>query len=63
VRLTVPEAAIDGFGHAAALHHFAERGLDVDLSLVPDEEAAALRPLRCDLRETTFVARPALIGA
>jgi phenylacetate-CoA ligase len=63
VRLTLPKAAIDGFGHAAALQHFARCGLDADLTLVPDDEAVALRPLRCDLRETTFVARPALIGA
>ena len=63
LHLTLPEAAIDGFGRAAALRHFAERGLTADVALVPDEEAAALRPLRCDLRETTFVARPALIGA
>jgi phenylacetate-coenzyme A ligase PaaK-like adenylate-forming protein len=63
VVLTLPEYAVAGVGHAAAVDHFAERGLDVDLGLVPDEEAAALRPLRCDLRETTFVSRPALIGA
>ena len=31
--------------------------------LVGDDEATALRPLRSDLHETTFVARPALIGA
>ena len=61
--LTLPEYAIAGLGHRGAVEHFAGHGLDVDLGLVPDDEATALRPLRCDLRETTFVARPALIGA
>jgi phenylacetate-CoA ligase len=61
--LTLPEYAIAGLGHVAAVSHFADRGLDVDLGLVPDDEAGSLRPLRCDLRETTFVTRPALIGA
>ena len=63
IRLTLPASAINGFGVAAAVQHFADRGLDVDLGLVPDDQAASLRPLRCDLRETTFVARPALSGA
>jgi phenylacetate-coenzyme A ligase PaaK-like adenylate-forming protein len=63
VALTLAESAVAGLGHLAAVDHFAARGLDVDLTLVPDDEARALRPLRCDLRETTFVARPALIGA
>ncbi len=61
--LTLPEYAIDGVGHADAVRHFADNGLDVDLSLVADDEARSLRQLRCDLRETTFAARPALIGA
>jgi phenylacetate-coenzyme A ligase PaaK-like adenylate-forming protein len=63
IRLALPAAAVEGLGHAAAARHLADRGLDADLDLVPADEAAALRPLRCDLRETTFVARPALIGA
>ncbi|MFL6113414.1 MAG: phenylacetate--CoA ligase family protein [Catenulispora sp.] len=63
IRLTVPESAIAGFGHAAAVAHLADHGLDVDLALVSDEAAVDLRPLRCDLTETTFVGRPALIGA
>jgi phenylacetate-coenzyme A ligase PaaK-like adenylate-forming protein len=63
ISLTLPESTIAGIGHAEATRHFAERGLDVDLALVPDGEAKSLRPLRCDLRETTFAARPALIGA
>jgi phenylacetate-coenzyme A ligase PaaK-like adenylate-forming protein len=61
LRLTVPHAAVDGYGHRAVVDHFADRGLDADLALVPDELATALRPLRCDLRETTF-AEPALAG-
>lgn len=60
--LTVPAAALDGYGEAAAVGHFADRGLDVALSVVPDELAIGLRPLRCDLRETTF-AVPAPAGA
>jgi len=64
VGLTVPVAAITGLDEAEVIRHFADRGLDVDLTLVSgDDEAAALRPLRSDLHETTFVARPALIGA
>ena len=63
VRLTLPESAIAGFGEAAAVSHFADRGLDVDLTLVPDDAARSLRQLRSDLHETTFVAPPALIGA
>ena len=63
IALTLPAAAVDGFGAAAVVEHFADRGLDVDLAVVPDDEAVQLRPLRCDLRETTFVNRPALIGA
>jgi phenylacetate-CoA ligase len=63
IALTLAESAIDGLGHLAAVDHFAAHGLDVDLTMVSDDEARALRPLRCDLHETTFVARPALIGA
>jgi phenylacetate-coenzyme A ligase PaaK-like adenylate-forming protein len=63
IGLALPEAAINGFGELAAREHFAGHGLDVELSLVPDAEAAALRPLRADLHETTFAARPTPIGA
>jgi phenylacetate-CoA ligase len=63
IRLTLPESAVAGLGETAAAGHFADNGIDVDLRLVPDDEARTLRLLRCDLRETTFVARPALIGA
>ena len=63
VGLTLPQSAVAGFGESAAVRHFADRGLEVDLTLVPDDEARSLRLLRCDLRETTFVAPPALIGA
>jgi len=61
IRLSLPQAAVDGYGHRATVAHFADRGLEVDLAVLPDEQAAALRPLRCDLRETTF-AEPALAG-
>jgi phenylacetate-CoA ligase len=63
IALTLPESSVAGFGLAATVAHFAERGLDVELGLVPDADSVALRPLRCDLRETTFVSRPALVGA
>jgi phenylacetate-coenzyme A ligase PaaK-like adenylate-forming protein len=58
LRLTLPTAAVVGFGVAATAAHFADRGLDVDLELVPDDHATRLRPLRCDLRESTFAADP-----
>jgi len=61
-RLTLPAAAVDGFGIAATVEHLADRGLDVDLDVVADDQAPQLRPLRCDLRETTFAARPAPTG-
>jgi len=63
VLLTLPFSAIRGVDQADVARHFAVRGLDLDLALVGDDEATALRPLRSDLHETTFVARPALIGA
>ncbi|TCO62214.1 phenylacetate--CoA ligase family protein [Actinocrispum wychmicini] len=63
LRLTVPASVVDGLSEGAATGHFADRGLDVDLDLVPDDEAPALRHLRSDLHETTFTVRPTLIGA
>ncbi len=62
ITLTLPESAIADLGRAAAEQHFIDRGLDVCVAVVDDEQASQLRPLRCDLRETTFAARPALIG-
>jgi hypothetical protein len=62
LRLTLPTAAVAGFGVAATVAHLADRGLDADLELVPDELATRLRPLRCDLREATFAAPPVLTG-
>jgi phenylacetate-coenzyme A ligase PaaK-like adenylate-forming protein len=61
--LTLPAAAVDGFGEAATRQHLADRGLDVNLTVVGDEEARSLRHLRADLHETTFGTRPALTGA
>jgi phenylacetate-coenzyme A ligase PaaK-like adenylate-forming protein len=63
IRLTLPEAAIAGYGEAAARLHFAEAGLDVDLIIVGDAEAASLRPTRSDLREVAFTSQPAPMGA
>jgi phenylacetate-CoA ligase len=62
IRLSLPRSAVEGLGEADAVDHFGRHGLDLDLALVPDAEAASLRQLRSDLHETTFVAAPALIG-
>jgi phenylacetate-CoA ligase len=61
-RLTLPLSAVAGLDDAGTREHLRRHGVDADLVLVPDAEAESLRPLRCDLHETTFVARPALIG-
>lgn len=63
IRLTLPVSTTEDLGEAEAVRHFADRGLDVDLAFVPDAEATSLRPLRCDLHETTFAGGNALIGA
>jgi phenylacetate-CoA ligase len=63
VWLTLPAAAIDGFGEAATRAHLAESGLDVELAVVADDQAALLRHTRSDLREPTFATDQALIGA
>lgn len=54
LRLTLPRAAVVDLGVAAAVRHFAGHGLDVSVAVVDDAEGPALRPLRCDLHETTF---------
>jgi phenylacetate-CoA ligase len=63
IRLTLPASAIAGYGEAEAGHHFAAAGLDVDLDIVGDDQAAALRRTRSDLHETTFASQHALVGA
>jgi phenylacetate-coenzyme A ligase PaaK-like adenylate-forming protein len=63
IRLTLPVSATASLDDAEVARHFADRGLDLDLAFVSDDEASALRPLRSDLHETTFAARPALVGA
>ncbi|MFL6137751.1 MAG: phenylacetate--CoA ligase family protein [Frankiaceae bacterium] len=60
--MMLPAAALTGLGERATRQHLLERGLDVDLIVVDDDQAVSLRNLRCDLHETTFVAQPALIG-
>ena len=52
--LALPISAIAGLDRHSARVHFLDRGLDVDLQLVADQDARALRPLRCDLQEITF---------
>ena len=65
IHLTLPAAAIADYGEAAARRHIADAlgDVDVDLAMVGDDQAAALRQTRSDLRETTFAAPPALVGA
>jgi len=63
IRLTLPTGAIAGYGESAAREHFAEAGLDVDLTVVGDEHAGSLRHTRSDLHETSFAPGQALIGA
>jgi phenylacetate-CoA ligase len=59
LRLSLPVAAVSGLTESDVLDHFGRRGLDVRINIVADEQAVSLRPLRSDLHETTFVARPA----
>jgi phenylacetate-CoA ligase len=63
IQLTLPAAAIDGYGEAAARDHFSGAGLDVSLTIVGDDQAASLRHTRSDLHEITFAAQRALVGA
>jgi phenylacetate-CoA ligase len=63
IRLTLPVSAIAGYGEAEARRHFAAAGLDTDLDLVGDDQAASLRHTRSDMHETTFASQHALVGA
>ena len=63
IQLTLPAAALRGFGEAAARRHFSGHGLEVRLTIVGDDQARSLRHTRSDLRETTFAASQALTGA
>ena len=63
IRLTLPAAAISGYGETAAVKHFAEAGLEVVLAIVSDDQAKSLRHTRSDLREPTFARPQALLGA
>ncbi|MDQ3896670.1 MAG: AMP-binding protein [Actinomycetota bacterium] len=62
VELVLPVSAIEGYGEAAARLHFAERGLDLDLT-VSHEPPTSLRRTRSDLHETSFTDQNALAGA
>lgn len=55
--LTLPRSTVDGFGAEDVTTHLADRGLDVELRTVADDEATALRAVRADLIESTFTAR------
>jgi len=63
IRLTLPASAIAGYGEAETRRHFAAAGLDTDLDIVGDDQAAALRHTRSDLHETTFASQHAFVGA
>jgi phenylacetate-coenzyme A ligase PaaK-like adenylate-forming protein len=63
IRLTLPASAIADCGEAEARRHFAAAGLDVDLDIVGDDQAASLRRTRGDLHETTFASQRAFVGA
>jgi phenylacetate-coenzyme A ligase PaaK-like adenylate-forming protein len=62
IRLTLPVSAIAGHDEAEARRHFAAAGLDTDLDIVGDDQAASLRHTRGDMLETTFASQPALVG-
>ena len=63
IRLTLPASAIADCGEAEARRHFAAAGLDIDLDIVGNDQAASLRHTRSDLHETTFASQHALVGA
>jgi phenylacetate-CoA ligase len=65
IQLTLPATAIADYGEAAARRHLADAlgSPDMDLTIVGDDQAAALRQTRSDLRETTFASPSALVGA
>jgi phenylacetate-CoA ligase len=63
IRLTLPASALAGCDAAEARRHFAAAGLDVDLDIVGDDQAASLRHTRSDMHETTFASQQALVGA
>src|SRR5580704_14573598 len=63
LRLTLPAGAIAGYGEAEGRRHFAAAGLDIDLDIVGNDQAASLRRTRSDLHETTFASQRALVGA
>jgi phenylacetate-CoA ligase len=63
IRLTLPASAIAGYGEAEAGRHFAAAGLNVDLDIVGDDQAASLRRTRSDMHEATFASQHELVGA
>ena len=63
IRLTLLASAIAGYGEAEGKRHFAAAGLDIDLDIVGNDQAASLRCTRSDLHETTFASQRALVGA
>jgi len=54
--LTLPESTVEGLGVDEVARRLADRGLDLRIKLVPDDEAQTLRRVRADLIESTFTA-------
>jgi hypothetical protein len=54
--LTLPMSTVDGIGVDEVTRRLADRGLDVRITLVSDDEATTLRRVRADLVESTFTA-------
>lgn len=61
-RLRLPAGALAGLDLRDARRHFADRGLDVDLEIVADDQARLLRQLRSDLHEATFATDLITVG-
>lgn len=62
VHLSLPVSAVGDVGEAGVVAHLADRGLDVEVDIVGEEQAAMLRRTRSDLRETTFSSPPTFAG-
>jgi len=60
--LALPTSTVDGLGVDEVTRRLADRGLNVRIELVADDEAATLRRVRADLVESTFTAPVARVG-
>jgi phenylacetate-coenzyme A ligase PaaK-like adenylate-forming protein len=62
LRVDLPAHAVAGLSSTGVTEHFAERGLDVRVRVLDDDQAPRLRRVRSDLRELSFAA-PEPVGA